>query len=66
MYYMHAQNDPYTTCVCEFIVLMGKDIISWQNLCPIPFVNLTNKIIINLNVCFCGHAIVSFFNRSTK
>jgi len=26
---------------------MGEDFISWQNLCPIPFVNLTNKIIIN-------------------
>ena len=30
--------------LCEFIALMGKDFISW---CPIPFVNLTNKIIIN-------------------
>ena len=33
--------------LCEFIVLMGEDFISWKNLCPIPFVNLTNKIIIN-------------------
>ena len=26
---------------------MGEDFIRWQNLCPIPFINLTNKIIIN-------------------
>jgi hypothetical protein len=31
---------------------MGEDFISWQNVCPIPFVNLTNKIIINWNMSY--------------
>jgi hypothetical protein len=26
-------------------IFMGEDVIRWQNLCPIPFVNLRNKII---------------------
>jgi len=34
---------------------MGEDFISWQNLCPIPFVNLTNKIIINYNVLILSY-----------
>ena len=59
---------------------MGEDFISWQNLCPIPFVNLTNKIIINykaFNLINCRvlhrvkntrkfHSIYLFFPKTKK
>ena len=42
---MHAQNYHYTMLI--YCINGRRDFIRWQILCPIPFVNLTNKIVIN-------------------
>jgi hypothetical protein len=46
----NQQRVSYRGVWCVEITNSIQDFISWQNLCPtpIPFVNLTNKMIINL------------------
>ena len=38
--------------LCEFIVLIGEDFISWQNLCPIPFVKGALATNLTKTICF--------------
>ena len=44
---MHAQNDHYAMLI---YCINGRKLHKLAKLCPIPFVNLTNTIIINYSI----------------